>query len=166
MYNKFTFGGIRMTIKLLYMNQDDFEEFKEHSLIIFANEQVKSGAYERENAIARSRKYFDELLPDGLNTKEHKIFTVYKGDDKVGTLWIKVFEKNHALRAFVYDIELFEEHRGQGIGNQTMEALNEYCKAMGVDTINLHVFGHNKRALSVYEKVGFETTNYYMEKKL
>lgn len=166
MYTKFTLEGINMTVKLVYMNQDDFDDFKEHSLISFAHEQVKSGAYEKENAIDRSRKYFDELLPDGLNTKEHKIFTVYKGEGKVGTLWIRVFEKNNALRAFVYDIELFEEFRGQGIGTQTMESLNEYCKTIGVDTINLHVFGHNKRALSMYEKVGFETTNYYMEKKL
>lgn len=159
-------GGIHMTVKLVFMNQADFADFKEHSLMSFANEQVKSGAYEKENAIARTRKYFDELLPDDLNTKEHKIFTVYKDEYKVGTLWVRVFEKSHALRAFVYDIELFEEFRGQGIGTQTMEALNEYCKEMGVDTINLHVFGHNKRALSVYEKVGFKTTNYYMEKKL
>ncbi|PTE88854.1 GNAT family N-acetyltransferase, partial [Staphylococcus equorum] len=27
-------------------------------------------------------------------------------------------------------------------------------------------FGHNKRAVSLYNKMGFETTNYRMEKKL
>ncbi len=36
-----------MTVKLVFMNQADFADFKEHSLMSFANEQVKSGAYEK-----------------------------------------------------------------------------------------------------------------------
>lgn len=41
-------GGIHMTVKLVFMNQADFADFKEHSLMSFANEQVKSGAYEKK----------------------------------------------------------------------------------------------------------------------
>ncbi|MGK8516028.1 GNAT family N-acetyltransferase [Staphylococcus arlettae] len=47
-----------------------------------------------------------------------------------------------------------------------MECLEEYCKNKRVESIALHVLGHNKRAVSLYNKMGFETTNYRMEKKL
>ncbi len=48
----------------------------------------------------------------------------------------------------------------------TMQALDEYCKEHDIKSIRLHVFGHNQIAYELYKKMGFETTNYYMEKAL
>lgn len=47
-----------------------------------------------------------------------------------------------------------------------MECIEEYCKSEDVESIGLYVFGHNKRTVSLYNKMGFETTNYRMKKKL
>jgi ribosomal protein S18 acetylase RimI-like enzyme len=47
-----------------------------------------------------------------------------------------------------------------------MLALEARVISMGLDVISLHVFGHNRAARSLYEKLGYETTNVYMSKKL
>jgi hypothetical protein len=47
-----------------------------------------------------------------------------------------------------------------------MLAMEAEVKAMGLDRISLHVFGHNPGARRLYEKLGYETTNVYMAKQL
>jgi ribosomal protein S18 acetylase RimI-like enzyme len=37
---------------------------------------------------------------------------------------------------------------------------------MGINSIRLHVFGYNHSAIAMYQKLGYETTNLQMEKKL
>ncbi|WP_204200806.1 GNAT family N-acetyltransferase [Mammaliicoccus sciuri] len=66
----------------------------------------------------------------------------------------------------MYDIKIDESERGKGLGKMTMQALDEYCKEHDIKSIRLHVFGHNQIAYELYKKMGFETTNYYMEKAL
>lgn len=58
----------------------------------------------------------------------------------------------------------FDDYRGQGLGEVTMLCIEDYCKQSNIHRIGLHVFGHNKRAVSLYHKLGFQTTNYRMEK--
>lgn len=155
-----------MTVNLELMQARDFKDFYEVSMKEFAEEQVKNGTWDASEADSKGRAYFEKLLPQGLQTDGHKIFTIHLEDEQVGILWLHVFEKNNTLKSFIYDIKIDEIHRGKGIGKETMKALDGYCKNHQIESIRLHVFAHNKRAYSLYEKMGFETTNYYMEKKL
>jgi len=159
-------GGDYMTVELKLMEMQDFNDFYEVSLKEFADEQVKSGSWSVEEADERGRTYFKKLLPDGLHTEGHKIFNIFNEGDKVGILWLHVFEKDHVLKSFIYDIKINEFDRGKGLGKMTMQALDEYCKEHDIKSIRLHVFGHNQIAYELYKKMGFETTNYYMEKAL
>ncbi|KAB2854509.1 MAG: GNAT family N-acetyltransferase, partial [Anaerolineae bacterium] len=49
---------------------------------------------------------------------------------------------------------------------QAMLALEDEVKKVGLDSIGLHVFGHNQSAYALYQKIGYETTNIVMAKKL
>ncbi|WP_261793555.1 N-acetyltransferase [Staphylococcus xylosus] len=77
-----------------------------------------------------------------------------------------MFDVKEEKKCFIYDIKIKDTYRGKGLGTKTMECIEEYCKDKDVESIGLHVFGHNKRAVSLYNKIGFETTNYRMEKRL
>ncbi len=90
-------GGDYMTVELKLMEMQDFNDFYEVSLKEFADEQVKSGSWSVEEADERGRAYFKKLLPDGLHTEGHKIFNIFNEGDKVGILWLHVFEKDHVL---------------------------------------------------------------------
>jgi ribosomal protein S18 acetylase RimI-like enzyme len=47
-----------------------------------------------------------------------------------------------------------------------MRAAEDEARRLGVDTIRLHVFGHNTRARPLYDKLGYEPTNIMMSKTL
>lgn len=61
---------------------------------------------------------------------------------------------------------IFEAFRGKGFGTKTLEALDILAKEMKINKIELHVFAHNKTALGLYNKVGFESTDITMAKYL
>jgi RimJ/RimL family protein N-acetyltransferase len=48
--------------------------------------------------------------------------------------------------------------RDVGIGTEMMKALIEKAREMGLKVLTLAVFESNKRAIHVYEKVGFAVT--------
>lgn len=54
---------------------------------------------------------------------------------------------------YIYDTKI----RGIGLGGKTLEMCLDYAKGqMGMDTIYLEVLNDNLRAISLYEKFGFE----------
>ena len=81
-------------------------------------------------------------------------------------LWVAAETRQGKTRAFVYDFAIDEAHRRQGYGEQAFRALEDKVRALGLDSIALHVFGHNHAARALYEKLGYVTTNINMEKKL
>ncbi|MFC5975741.1 GNAT family N-acetyltransferase [Carnobacterium antarcticum] len=72
----------------------------------------------------------------------------------------------HGKAAFIYDFIIFEEFRSLSYGTQTMSELEEIAKKMGIKKVMLHVFAHNTTAFSLYEKMGFKTTDISMSKYL
>jgi len=44
--------------------------------------------------------------------------------------------------------------------------LETLVRGMGMSAISLHVFGHNTAARALYGKLGFETTNVLMTKRI
>ena len=155
-----------MSIYLENMKQQTFKPFYEESIIEYAAEHVKSGDWEEEESIERARTEFENLLPEGLNTSNQYLLSVINNDVNIGYLWLHIFAFKEQKKCFIYDIKIKDTYRGHGLGTKTMECLEGYCKDKDVETIGLHVFGHNKRAVSLYNKMGFETTNYRMEKRL
>lgn len=81
-------------------------------------------------------------------------------------IWLAV--RIEALRplGFIYDFMIYQEFRRRGYGEQAFIQLEEKAKELGLDKIALHVFGHNKAAIALYQKVGYEITDLHMEKKL
>ena len=155
-----------MSLYIENMNQQTFKVFYEESIIEYAAEHVKSGGWEEDGSIERARTEFENLLPDGLNTSNQYLLSVINNSVDIGYLWLHIFAVKEQKKCFIYDIKIKDTYRGHGLGTKTMECIEKYCKNKEVESIGLHVFGHNKRAVSLYNKMGFETTNYRMEKKL
>jgi ribosomal protein S18 acetylase RimI-like enzyme len=85
---------------------------------------------------------------------------------KVGMLWFAVERRPAGARAFVYDVEVFEPFRRRGYAEQAFKAMEERVRELGLNTISLHVFGHNHAARTLYEKLGYIATNLNMSKTL
>ncbi len=147
---------------LLPMTQPEIDAFLERSIPEYAQDKVRAGNWTEAESLERSRREFEELLPQGLTTKDNFLYTLHEEDHAVGMIWIKVDMPG----AFIYEVYIEEQFRGKGHGKSIMLLLEEKAREMGLKTLKLHVFGSNQVARRLYETVGYETTNVNMSKTL
>jgi ribosomal protein S18 acetylase RimI-like enzyme len=62
--------------------------------------------------------------------------------------------------AFVDEIYLLPEARGQGIGTQAMQIMIDTCRTNGIQAVHLEVSPDNEAAIAYYEKSGFERRDF------
>ena len=151
-------------VQLVPMKQGDFEPYLERDIREYAEEHVRNGNWKQEEALKRSRKEHQQLLPDGLQSKNQYLFSIIDvaSDQKLGVLWVNI-ENN---QAFIYDFRIDEAQRGKGYGKQALIALDEKLKSMSVESVALHVFGDNTTAQELYKKMGYQITGIHMRKML
>lgn len=143
----------------------EFAAWREATIPDYAAQKVASGAWREDEAIERSRREMEELLPDGRATEGHHLHTVLAaGGEPVGTLWFAERERGRGRIAYVYDIVIDAAHRRQGHGRRAFEALEDEVARLGLDGIALHVFGHNTGAHALYVALGYVPTNIHMYK--
>lgn len=145
------------------MQHEDFESYFERDIREYAEEHVRNGNWSAEEALERSRKEHQQLLPDGLESRNQYLFSIIDASDqKLGILWVNIENG----RAFIYDFRIDEAQRGKGYGKQALVALDEKLKAMDVQSVGLHVFGDNIKAQELYKKMGYQITGIHMKKVL
>ena len=84
----------------------------------------------------------------------------------VGTLWIGVKEFAGKRSAYIYDVWTSPSFRRRGHATRALLAAEEEARKLGFSGIGLHVFGHNVAARTLYEALGYRTTNINMFKTL
>jgi ribosomal protein S18 acetylase RimI-like enzyme len=154
-------------VQLVPMTEAEFQAYLEPAIAGYAAEHVKGGRWSEDEALEESRKEFTQLLPDGLSTANQHLFSI-KDDAgaSVGMLWFNVRERGSDRSAFIYDVRIYELFQRRGYATQAFQALEALARDMGITAISLHVFGHNAAARALYEKLGFETTNVLMNKRI
>ena len=150
-------------VKLIPMEQADFEAYLEEDIQRYAQAHVEAGNWEPSQALEKPRTEHQQLLPDGLESKNQYLFSIIDASDqKLGILWVNIENG----RAFIYDFRIDEAQRGKGYGKQALMALDEKLKSMNVESVSLHVFGDNFIAQELYKKMGFQITGIHMKKRL
>ena len=156
-------------VQLLPMAPAEHEAWLAHAVDDYASDKVRSGAWQAEGAVERSQAEFQKLLPDGLASQDNYLYSIWSDDapldTPVGVLWMAVPPWKPPL-AFVFDFIIFEPYRRRGYASQALQALEDRVRGLGLDTIGLHVFGHNHGARALYEKAGYDITDINMAKKL
>lgn len=154
-------------VSLEPISEYEYQAYIENSIKEYAAEKIKSGNWKEGEAIELSRKEFGNLLPNGIKTPGVSIFSIIDNDTKknVGVLWVEWNRKEYSS-TYIWDIVIYKEFRQKGYGHAAMEELEKVAKINGSKSIVLHVFGHNKPAISMYEKLGYYPTNIIMRKEL
>ena len=63
---------------------------------------------------------------------------------------------SHEPSAHLEAIVVSPKARGQGLGRRLLMRTEERVKALGAESLTLHVFSNNTRARSLYRSQGFE----------
>ena len=153
-------------IRLVPMTESEFEAYLEIAIPTYADDNVRAGYWSEEEALERSRKSYDGLLPQGVQTENNYLFRTQleESGESIGMVWMK--HEAPRTHGFIFDITLDEAQRGKGYGKQTMLALEEKARDLGLETIGLHVFANNMAAMKLYKGLGYEVTSQNMVKKL
>ncbi|GAB1470541.1 GNAT family N-acetyltransferase [Chloroflexota bacterium] len=155
-------------VRLVPMTESEFEIYLQHAIEDYAQDHIQAGNWDSSDALQKAEKEFLDLLPNGVTSKEQHLFSIEEGPTgvKIGLIWFADKSQESHPIAFIYDFLIYEEYRNKGYGKQTLLALEEEVKKLGIETISLHVFGHNKNAIHLYQTAGYEITNLHMSKKL
>src|SRR5262249_34948496 len=151
-------------VQLDRMSEIEYRELLAVNVPAYAAEKVKAGTWSREEASAKAQVAFDELLPDGVGTPDHFLFTVCDRNSgkPVARLWLGRGGNQERRGAFIYTIEVDQRFRGRGSGRATMAACLEEARKHGAVSVGLHVFGSNKVARSLYTSLGFAEVSVMM----
>ncbi|GEP24562.1 GNAT family N-acetyltransferase [Lentilactobacillus diolivorans] len=152
-------------LKLVKMTAEMFKKYQATAVKAYAAEKVKAGTWQKDEALQRSQLAFQSLLPDGFSSKNNYFYMIQNNTQPVGMVWLAQYHEN-SDKAFIYDIQIYPDFQNQGFGTQALKLIATQAKALGFKSMGLHVFGHNKRAIHVYEKSGFQPTDISMEKDL
>ncbi len=150
------------------MTAEEFGSYLERAIPEYADMHLRAGNVEPENSLKRAQKDYADLLPQGLATPRHHLFTVTTADDgaSVGICWFEIRQRAGRTKAFIYDFCLDDAYRGKGLGRKFMDELEQRVAALGATALSLHVFGDNLAARALYEKCGFRYADMQMIKDL
>lgn len=150
------------------MTESDFKEYFEHLIQSYAEQNIENSDWDKEEALGLAKLQINALLPKGLNTDDHHLFSIFneKLQMNVGFLWVQIQETKTSKKGFIFDIEIFEVFRGKGIGKETLTVLENWLKTLGVKSLSLHVFAKNTVARNLYLKLGFKDMSFNMVKTL
>jgi ribosomal protein S18 acetylase RimI-like enzyme len=152
--------------KLIPMTQPEYDEYLKHLIPDYAAENVRAGYWDESEALEKSRQQVESLLPQGLQTKDNYIYSLFDGGHKVGMIWMKAEMNRPVKGGFIFDVIVDERFRGKGYGKQVMALIEEKARELELKSIGLHVFAHNTVAKNLYESIGYEISSLNMIKKL
>lgn len=153
-------------VTLRPMNELEFQTFLSDSITTYADDKVRAGNWKPSEAMKKSRDDHQKLLPLGLATPNHYLFTIEFNHKSSGRIWLSSDPSTAGGAGFIYDLYIEENSRGQGIATQALRLLEKEASGLGLNKLSLHVFGFNTPAIALYNKLGYEVTNLNMSKDI
>jgi RimJ/RimL family protein N-acetyltransferase len=150
-------------VTLRLMNSTEYQTYIQLAVESYAKEKVLAKNWSEEESISKAKMEFEKLLPKGEKTENNYLYTIQNEERTLGSVWL---EQKNSENGFIRDIRISEKYQGLGYGNEAMKQIEIVGERLGLSKIGLHVFGHNKVARGLYEKLGYETTNVMMIKEI
>ena len=87
---------------------------------------------------------------------------------RVGFIWVGQSRSGFTgvVQAYILSVYVAEACRGQGLGRLLMSRTEDWARENGFTSIGLSVAAHNVSAITLYEKLGYETETLRMFKDL
>jgi ribosomal protein S18 acetylase RimI-like enzyme len=98
-----------------------------------------------------------------------RVYLMLAGEEVVGyiVLTLGFSLEYHGRDAFIDEIYVKENYRGQGIGKKALQFIEEVCRELGVRALHLEVERTNTNAQAMYRRTGFaEQDSYLMTKRV
>ncbi len=137
------------------MTDEEFATWRANSIREYADQISDSGMATHEEAMDRSRAQTDSMLPNGLRTPGYTFWTILADGVPVATNWLRHQYKSET--SYVFAVETHEQARGKGYGRAAMVVGEAATRLAGDTYLALNVFGHNRVAMNLYDRLGYTT---------
>ncbi|MBT2384550.1 GNAT family N-acetyltransferase [Streptomyces sp. ISL-11] len=148
------------------MTPDEFVTWEERAREAYARDWIARGVPE-DQAYAKADDDHRSALADGLATPDTLMSVLEHRGTVVGSLWLRLrASATGGPEAYVFDVEVAEEHRGRGHGRSLMLLAEAQALSSGARRLGLNVFAGNTPALRLYESLGYRPTEFHLYKAL
>ena len=120
------------------------------------------------------RESYFKMDMNKVKNQSGKIYLAIENESVIGLI-IGIVDEKDEIDKLTNDcvktgsvIELIVKNniRGNGIGKNLLEKLEEYFKSINCKRINIEVFGPNKKGLNFYEKNDYVVRDYVVSKEI
>ncbi|MBM0066398.1 GNAT family N-acetyltransferase [Alkalicoccobacillus gibsonii] len=144
-----------------------FEETDQLFVIELAKRfnNIEHLAFRNEQEMGKKQ---EELVVQAVISNKENIFIAESGGDKLGYIELRIQDDYFTNRkqAYVSAIAVSEKSEGKGIAKILMNHAEEWAINQGLTQVSLDVFLKNKKAIDVYEHLGFQKEIVKMVKSL
>ena len=151
-----------------------FDEQIKDLLVKLQNYLIDIDDWHTQIMLPEYREKCFKMDMEKVKNQDGKIYLELENDKVIGLI-IGVVEEKDDIDKLTNDcaktgsvIELIVKNniRGNGIGKNLLEKLEEYFRSINCKRINIEVFGPNKKGLNFYEKNDYVIRDYIVSKKL
>lgn len=146
------------------ITEAEYPPWLANEIVAFAADLADSGIHTAARALEVSRQDYQDLLPDGLRTRDQTFWMVEAAGEPVGAIWL--CHHTGPSQSFVYSVEVRPQHRGRGFGKAAMLVGEDRSLAAGDRYLGLNVFGHNTVAMNLYRGLGYHVLEQFRTKDL
>lgn len=141
-----------------------FEEIDTSFLweMLYQSIYVPEGQYAQSREDILKEPKIEKYLKNWGRTHDHALVALDGENNPIGAVWIRLLTRENAGYGFVDDeipelgMAIMSQHRGKGIGKRLLSEMIGFARSIGYSALSLSVDPHNKKALQMYEKSGFE----------
>jgi len=155
-------------IQLRKMYDAEYPAYCDYFIADYSQEIVANYGHSQDVAVELAKQDLQDAFGQGLTDTPHQLLCIEKQHHSkrilLGYLWHRIDIK--AQSSFIYDFYIAPVYRGHGHGKQTIEQLQNRLSEAGIKQIKCRVAYQNKRALALYQAVGFTISGYNMTKTL
>nr|WP_180218022.1 GNAT family N-acetyltransferase [Streptomyces albus] len=148
------------------LTREEFEQWWDRGAATFIDGLTSRG-FTREQAAARAETSRRTLLPEGAASPGAALRVLTRDGTHVGSLWL-AFDPlpRDDVDAWVYDVVVEPERRGEGHGRSLMLVAELECLEAGARRLGLNVFAGNTRAGRLYTSLGYQEAERFYVKTL
>lgn len=140
-------------------------------------EVFQAGANDTAELLALMRAFYAEEEYPFNETRTERVLRSMLANPSFGAAWLFRFDgravgylvvtHGYSLEfggrdAFVDELYIIPEMRGQGFGAKALTIAEEHCRREGISALHLEVERENPRARALYERSGYKAHDRYL----
>src|SRR5882672_8445039 len=119
------------------MRPETFDSFVEMAVAGYAADNVASGRWSEQDAVAMSRAETERLLPQGLETPDNYLYEIQEESTEqiVGHVWFALVARGTRKVAFVYQVQVKPEVQRRGHAKAALLAVEGIAISLGMSGV-------------------------------